>query len=224
MRCLSLAPQKSILPNVALAVLVCATVVGCSTAYYDVAQKFGYEKRDILVSRVQAGRDAQDAAKKQFASTLQEFQSVTNFQGGSLEDEYNKLNTAYESSQSRAQAVSDKIDSIDKVAHDMFTEWQGELDQYQNPDLKAASAQKLQETKDKYAQLIAVMRKSESSMKPVLAAFHDQVLFLKHNLNAEAIASLQTTSQGINSDVQKLIDDMNASIKEADSFISQMKS
>ena len=31
-------------------------------------------------------------------------------------------------------------------------------------------------------------------MKPVLAAFHDQVLVLKHNLNARAIASLEGTA------------------------------
>jgi len=200
------------------------TVAGCQTAYYDVWQKLGYEKRDILVSRVQSGRDAQDTAKKQFATTLQEFESITSFNGGDLEAKYDKLNDAYQDCESRAQAVTDKINSIDKVAGDMFTEWNNELSEYQNPDLRRSSEEKLRDTKERYAQLIAVMRKSEASMKPVLGAFHDQVLFLKHNLNAEAIASLQTTAAGINTDVQKLIDDMNASIKEADSFISQMKS
>jgi chromosome segregation ATPase len=199
-------------------------IAGCQSAYYDVWQKLGYEKRDILVSRVQSGRDAQDTAKKQFATTLQEFQSVTNFNGGSLQDEYDKLNASYESCASRAQAVSDKIASIDKVAQDMFTEWNNELSQYNNEQLRQSSAQKLQDTKQRYAQLIAVMRKSEASMKPVLGAFHDEVLTLKHDLNAAAIASLQTTAAGMNNDVQKLIDDMNASIKEADSFIGQMKS
>jgi hypothetical protein len=202
-------------------------MIGCQTAnnaYYDVWDKLGYEKRDILVSRVKSGRDAQDTAKKQFATTLQEFQSVTNFNGGSLQSEYDKLNSSYESCSSRAQAVSDKITSIDKVAQDMFTEWNTELGQYQNEQLRQSSAQKLQDTKERYAQLIAVMRKSEASMKPVLGAFHDQVLTLKHDLNAAAIASLQTTANGMNQDVQKLIDDMNASIKEADSFIGQMKS
>jgi chromosome segregation ATPase len=199
-------------------------VAGCSTTYYDVWQKLGYEKRDILVSRVQAGRDAQDDAKKQFTTTLQEFEATTNFNGGDLEAEYNKLNSAYESCKSRADAVSAKINSIDKVAHDMFAEWEGELSQYQDENLRNSSAQKLADTKARYAQLITIMRKSESSMTPVLGAFHDQVLYLKHNLNAAAIASLQSTAQGINTDVQKLIDDMNASIKEADSFIGQMKS
>jgi glutamine amidotransferase-like uncharacterized protein len=197
---------------------------GCSTAYYKAWQEMGYEKRDILVARVQDGKDSQQAAAEQFKTTLQKFQEVTNFNGGDLEAEYDKLNDAYNSCVSRANAVNSRIQSIDAVAQDMFTEWNGELAEYQNPDLRAKSQQELDQTKDRYAELIALMRKSAASMQPVLSAFHDQVLFLKHNLNAQAIASLQTTAAGIDSDVQKLIAEMNESISEASNFISNMKS
>jgi hypothetical protein len=53
----------------------------------------------------------------------------------------------------------------------------------------------------------------------VLAGFRDQVLFLKHNLNAKAIASLQSNVLAIEDDIAVLIRDMEASIKEADEFI-----
>jgi hypothetical protein len=206
---------------------VCAAlflICGCSTVYYKTWQKLGYEKRDILVSRVQTGKDSQQAAEGQFKTTMQKFQELTHFNGGDLEGEYNKLNSAYESCVSRADAVSKNVASIDKVAQDMFSEWKDELSQYDNPDLKAKSQQELSDTQAKYSQLIALMRKSETSMQPVLRAFHDQVLFLKHNLNAEAISSLQTTAAGIDTDVQKLIADMEASINEANNFVSKMKS
>jgi hypothetical protein len=119
--------------------------------------------------------------------------------------------------------VHKRVAAVDTVATDLFREWQKELDSYENKDLRRQSEQKLRETKDRYAQLIAVMRQSESKMDPVLKAFYDQVLFLKHNLNAQAIASLQTTASGIEADVQQLIKDMEASINEANEFISQMK-
>jgi len=35
---------------------------------------------------------------------------------------------------------------------------------------------------------------AEDQIAPVLKAFHDQVLFLKHNLNSRAIGSLKGTS------------------------------
>jgi len=104
----------------------------------------------------------------------------------------------------------------------MFKEWNDELKQYNNPDLRRASEKQLYETKDRYNQLITVMRQASSKMDPVLTAFHDQVLFLKHNLNAQAIASLQNTAKGIETDVAALIKDMEASINEANQFISQM--
>jgi hypothetical protein len=104
----------------------------------------------------------------------------------------------------------------------MFKEWNSELSEYQNADLRRSSEQKLNQTKDRYNQLITVMKQASSKMDPVLAAFHDQVLYLKHNLNADAISSLQQTAAGINTDVDNLIKDMNASIAEANSFINDM--
>jgi hypothetical protein len=59
-------------------------------------------------------------------------------------------------------------------------------------------------------------------MDPVLAAFKDQVLFLKHNLNARAISSIQQEAEKVKSDVERLIREMEASIAEADKFISEL--
>jgi hypothetical protein len=196
---------------------------GCASAYYAAWQKLGYEKRDILVSRVEETRDDQTKAKEQFKTTLEQFQALTNFNGGDLETEYKKLKSSYESCQSRASAVSSKINSVDKVANAMFDEWTKELDDYHDENLRASSQQKLDDSKARYAQLLAAMRNSESKMKPVLDAFQDRVHFLRDNLNAAAISSLSNTSAGINSDVQNLIQDMDKSINEANSFIDNMK-
>ena len=109
------------------------------------------------------------------------------------------------------------------MAEDLFAEWQEELNQYTSSSLKQSSARKLRETQKKYAQLIGAMKRAEKKIDPVLAAFQDQVLYLKHNLNAQAIASLQSELASIETDVAKLIKEMEASIKEADAFISSME-
>jgi hypothetical protein len=197
--------------------------LGCSSMYYAAWQKLGYEKRDILVDRVADERDDQTKAKEQFKSTLDQLKELTNFNGGDLEAEYKKLKSSYDQCQSRATAVSDKIASVDKVANAMFDEWTKELDEYQDANLRAASEQKLNDSKARYAQLLTAMRSSESKMKPVLGAFHDRVLTLNDNLNAAAISSIQATSAQISTDVQNLIQDMDASINEANAFIDNMK-
>ncbi len=205
----------------------CTGLSGCtsghSTPYYAFWQKLGYEKRDIFVSDVKTARDEQEKAKEQFKTTLQSFQEVTKFNGGDLEAKYQKLNSEYTSSESRAETVRKKIASVESTSAAMFDEWTKEIGEYSDPKLKASSEQKLAETRERYAKMIGLMKQASSRMDPVLRAFKDQVLFLKHSLNAAAIASLQTTATGIESDVNSLIGDMEKSIAEANDFIGQMK-
>jgi hypothetical protein len=66
------------------------------------------------------------------------------------------------------------------------------------------------------------MKRAETKMDPVLAKFKDQVLFLKHNLNAQAIASLKSELVSVEGNIASLIKEMETSIKEADSFIASM--
>jgi ElaB/YqjD/DUF883 family membrane-anchored ribosome-binding protein len=209
--------------RIALLVATALLLGGCRNAYYKTWEKLGWEKRHILVDRIEDARDEQAQAKEEFQTTYQRFVELTGFQGGNLEKKYNQLSDAYESCRDQAAAVRKRVAAVDQVAQDMFREWEGELSGYENAELRRASEQQLRETRDRYGQVIAAMRASESKMDPVLRAFNDQVLFLKHNLNAQAIASLQSTAAGIEQDVQRLIADMQASIDQANAFINQMK-
>ena len=197
-------------------------LLGCQTAYYKTMEKFGYHKRDLMVDRVQDARDAQEEAKEQFESALEKFRSVVEFDGGELQEKYDLLKAEYDRSESKAEAVRNRIDSVEDVAEALFDEWEGELSQYTNESLRQTSKRKLTQTREHYAQLISAMKRAETKIEPVLLAFRDQVLFLKHNLNAQAIASLQSELVSVEADVASLIKEMEASIVEADAFISAM--
>jgi SMC interacting uncharacterized protein involved in chromosome segregation len=198
-------------------------VAGCQSLYYGTMEKFGKYKRDILVDRVKDARDAQQQTKEQFASALDKFRSVVNVEGGKLQEKYDQLKSELDKSESKASAVKKRINDVEDVAQALFDEWTKELDQYKNPELKAASRRKLEQTRQRYAQLIGSMKQAESKIEPVLSAFRDQVLFLKHNLNAQAIASLQSELGTMESDIGRLIMEMEKSIAEADSFIKTMQ-
>ncbi len=207
---------------VPLGFVLVMVLVGCQTAYYGALEKLGYHKRDLLVSDVQKARDAQEEAKEQFQTAFEQFSTVLNFKGGALQDTYEKLNAEYERSESKAQAVHDRIASVEDVSEALFNEWEIELGQYSNKNLRRVSQQKLDQTRKQYSQLIRAMKRAEKKMGPVIAAFKDQVLFLKHNLNAQAIASLKQELVSVENDIASLIKDMEASIKEADSFLHAM--
>lgn len=195
---------------------------GCQTAYYNTMEKFGVHKRDILSDRVSEARDSQQEAKEQFKSALEQFSALTNFHGGDLEETYNKLNGEFEESEAAAQAVRDRIEAVENVAEALFEEWREELDAYTNPTLRSNSARKLSTTQSRYKQLIRAMKRAETKIAPVLNVFRDQVLYLKHNLNAQAIASLKSELRGVESNVASLVSAMEKSIGEADAFIKTL--
>ena len=59
-------------------------------------------------------------------------------------------------------------------------------------------------------------------MTPVITAFHDQVTFLKHNLNARAIGSLKGTSVKMSTDVDVLMVNLDGSMAQADALINSL--
>jgi hypothetical protein len=213
--------SRSLATIVLLALLAAA---GCSTAYYGAMEKIGQHKRDILRSRIEAGRQDQKDAQEQFKTTYERFAEAANYDGGDLESIYNRLNREFERSEARARDVSDRIVSIEKVSADLFAEWKRELDLIQNRKLRNASAESLRTTQARYGELIAAMKRAEAKMPPVLTAFRDQVLFLKHNLNARAIAALEGTLGDMQNDVASLIRDIDVSIREAERFLDTLES
>ncbi|MDH3281553.1 MAG: DUF2959 domain-containing protein [Gammaproteobacteria bacterium] len=207
-------------------VFLCIILVGgttaCQKAYYNTMEAMGFDKREILVDRVEETRDAQTSAKEQFASALEQFRSMVNVEGGDLERVYDRLNREYARSETRAEVVRERIASVEAVAEALFKEWQAELDQYSKPSLRRDSERLLKDTRDRYRGLIAAMRRAERAMTPVLAALQDQVLVLKHNLNARAIGALRNELATIERDTAALIAEMERAIAEADAFIKAM--
>lgn len=203
--------------------ILLAALVGCSSAYYDAMEQVGFHKRDILADRIEGVRGAQVEVKEQFSSALERFTHELNFDGGELEDTYTVLNDEYQESAERAEALSERISGVEDVAEALFDEWEEELQQYTSSSLRRQSAAQLKDTQRQYNRMLSTMHLAEKKMQPVLSTLNDQVLFLKHNLNARAIASLKTEFSGLKHDITALIVDMERSIEAADEFMATLK-
>ncbi len=195
---------------------------GCSTIYYSVWEKLGYEKRDLLRSNVEEMREDQQEVGEQFESALEKIRAIYGLEGGDLEKRYDALNSEYERATERADDLRGRIRDVEDVAQDLFREWKDEAEQISDAQLRRRSLQQLSQTRARYARLADAMQRSEKSMDPVLTKLRDQVLFLKHNLNAQAIGSVEGEALDIEQDIRLLIDDLQASIRRADEFISQL--
>ena len=196
---------------------------GCQTVYYDTMERMGIHKRDILVDRVEEAQESQEEAKEQFADALEAFRATVTVKSSKLQSTYDKLQKEYNNSVMRANDVRGRIAAVKNVAEALFDEWEDELDQFSSDNLRNASANQLKTTKREYKTLVTAMEKAEGKMDPILVVFNDQVLFLKHNLNARAIASIQDEVTVMEEEVANLIVDMNAAIAEAESFVKQLK-
>ena len=217
---LNLPPMRAPLCPVFLVVAV--ILAGCQTVEYAVKERFGIHKRDILVARVHDARQAQEEARRQFASALEEFMAVTGNSGGALAERYAMLQHEFARSEARAAAVKERISEIERVARALFKEWRHELDDYRDAALRDISRKQLADTEARYAVLSASLHRAAATMEPVLDRFRDQVLFLKHNLNASAIAQLDTNHRQLQSEIGHLIAEMESSIREADAFLAAL--
>lgn len=196
---------------------------GCATAAYSLQEQFGIEKRDILVDRVGDVATSQNEAKEEFADALEAFRAVVTVDGGELEATYDRLKKAYDRADDQAGEVRDRVASVKRVSRDLFREWERELDEYSDAGLRRASERQLDETRIRYDRLAGKMDAATASMAPVLSVFKDRVLYLKHNLNARSIAALDGETATLEADVMRLIEEMEASISEADAFIQEMQ-
>ena len=211
---------KSLLAS---AIAAAALLGGCSSLYYGTMEKFGYEKRDILVKRVGSAREAQEDTRKTFKNALEQFGSVVAYDGGDLQSQYDKMSAQLERCETRAAEVKSSVDAIERVSEDLFREWAQEIRQYSNAGFKRDSEAKLRETRRSYDGMLLAMRNAESKIQPVLVVFRDQTLYLKHNLNAKALAALQGETRKVETNVNALLADLSAAIAEADKFIGAMK-
>lgn len=216
--------MNSLFTRAVLGVAVLFGAAGCSSTYYNTLEKFGFAKRDVLVDRVEKAQESQTEAKEQFSSALEHFLAVTKADGGDLQRKYEEMNAEFRRSETRAKEVHERIESVEDVADALFREWEQELKQYSSPSLRSESQRQLDSTRRSYDNVLKLMRRAAERMDPVLATFRDQVLFLKHNLNARAIASLDSTNRELEADISRLIADMEASIRESEEFIKSLQS
>lgn len=198
-------------------------LTGCRSAYYAAYEKVGVYKRDLLKKRVVAARDEQKEAQQQFKDALTRLKEITKLDGGAAERAYRSLQTQYDECAAQAETVRKRIRDVETVAADLFAEWDKEIGQIGTPSLRDASRRQLTATQQRYGELHTALLKAEQSMTPVLKQFNDYVLYLKHNLNAQAIASLRGEAASIQAEITRLIGEMNRSIAQADEFVKGLQ-
>ena len=165
-------------------------ISGCRSTYYAMWESLGKEKRHLLRDEVEQAREDQAEASEEFKDALTRVKELTGFQGGELENVYLQLKDDYDDCEQRAAIIDDRIAKVEQIAADLFAEWETEIGQMSNATFRASSRRSLTRTRERYHQLQRAMVRARDRMDPVLIRLKDYVLYLKHNLNAQAVGAL----------------------------------
>ena len=198
-------------------------LTGCASVQYSALEKVGIHKRDILVDRVEDARDAQTDTREQLVTAYEELSALVGHEGGELEKKYERLSEEVDRSRDATQDLDEHLSDIDRVSEDLFDEWESELDLYSSSTLRADQERKLGLARRQFMTMRDRMQTARNRIDPVMAVLTDNVLFLKHSLNAQALAALRGQTAVLEGQVDALIRDMQIAIEEADAFISRMR-
>jgi len=207
----------------ALLCIIAISLGGCASAKYSALEKVGIHKRDILVDDVEEARDSQAETREHLVSAYEELSALIGHEGGELEEQYKRLNKEVERARDSTEELDDRLKSIDRVSEDLFEEWESELELYSSQALRDDQARKLAESRKQFKHMRNRMQVARNRVDPVMAVLNDNVLYLKHSLNAQAVAALRGEAANLEADVEALIRDMQIAIDEADAFISKMR-
>lgn len=209
-----------------ITLLITITLSSCARKIrevkYNAYEMVGLEKRDLFKSEVKNVQEEQEETGEAFKDALTKLKEMYEFEGGDLERQHTKLKSSYESARAEAGDLRKRIKNVNEVAGDLFDEWEDELDEISTKSLRKKSEKQLDKTKDRFKELQKQMAVAEKKMEPVLIKLKDQVLFLKHNLNAKAIAGLKSESGQIQTEIKSLIKEVEEASKEAESFIETL--
>ena len=206
--------------------LLLLSLTACGTAQkvqYSALEKVGVHKRDILIDRIEKTTDTQEQTKQQFQSAYEQLASLVSIDDQGLEKKYKSMAAAVERSENKAAELDKRIASVDKVANDLFEEWQQELEQYQSQSLRNASEKNLQTTRQRYVAIYQKMQVAQQRIEPVLQVLQDNTLYIKHNLNARAVSGLSAEVLKVEDKVAALIAQMEASINDSREFVRAMQ-
>jgi len=205
---------------IALLALFCLS--GCQTGYFQLMDKAGIPKRQILVNRVQDARDAQIKARYAFSRANDRYQAALHPSGNAPAITAEELAKAYADSDKAAKAVPPRVDIVQHVGDALFSEWKSELGQYRDANLAATSRAEYETSHRQYLALLAQMRTTQQQVQPALDALNDELLFIKHQSNAQAISGLKDSERTIPGNIGPLLIDMQRSIDQAGTFLQRL--
>jgi Mg2+ and Co2+ transporter CorA len=213
----------SLLSLVLLLPLLSLPIVSCQTAGSGASIKSADPDFDVLETRIEQYREVQQAALQQFEATGQQLSGWSSHEVTDLQALYAATAQQDDASIEVAIEVSAAINSIEEAAEAAFKEWQIAVDLNSDAQLRAESQKRLGETRQRYADMLQVLRQCEAKTSSVLAALNSNEEYFKDHLDPGEVASRQPQLNALRNDVQSLVYRMNIALDSTEAFINSIE-
>ena len=112
---------------------------------------------------------------------------------------------------------------MENEAHRFFAKWMESLDEISSESLRERSQARLNETRVRYGEILAEGRGASAMFEPVMGGLRDQVIFLGHDLNPSAIASLKPDAEKLNAQAESLLSGIERTQSKISDYIASLK-
>ncbi len=208
------------IPRAIAAALVLASVPACSFVNNMIKGKTGPADVDDLVAAVENVQKELDVSKGTMLAAVQGLQAITapDFQGDAVKA-YEQLVDVVENSEDQAEDLRKSIEKMQAEAVPVFDQWTKDLEAYSNPEMRQRSQARLSAARERYDAVVAAVEPVLVEYEAINQSFRDHVLFLKHDMNPAALATIQDDVRRIAKDATSLDSRFNGGRAAATAYI-----
>jgi hypothetical protein len=197
---------------------VAATTVGVA------AQDEGVKQIQELIKTAKAEVQSIDTAKLQLQKTMDAYNAVMAPEVKDRRDAYKQLQKEMANTDKRRADVSTRSTKMNAEADKLFKSWEESTARIQSPDLRKRSEDRLKKTQDRFAELRQTGQNASSQYESFMKTMQDQVVYLGHDLNPGAVASLKPDADKLNTRAQDLYAVIDKITTAANTNISKLNS
>lgn len=140
--------------------------------------------------------------------------------GGDPATDYGAFVLALEACEAQAEELEESIDPMREAAEALFDQWTADLVAFSNPDMRARSRERLENTRRRYQAIVAAVQPTQAEFASMNRSLRDCALFLGHDFNSGAVQTLAPTVRDLTKVAKELDDRFETCMQAAAEYIT----
>ncbi len=205
------------------AAMVLLLLSGCASTYLSVWETLGFQRRDLLVARVENAREGADASVAAFERVLDDMMPIAMRDAPVADTRFAALDAAFRDAQDSARRLSSEIEQVETVSQGLFLEWESELAKSRDSDHKRNEQRELATSRQAYNTLIGQFRSAEVGFSPTLNTVRDSIRVLQRNRAEPRSQEDRNALLSLRGDVDRLASELRRAIAVANDFVRRFE-